>query len=97
MLDFSESTYQWELYAGGSKCIAKRIYTLDRVYEGDALTVLNLMFYHDALNKFTARHWKHRTADMIGCARDDDIIKAVLQSGNTSKVKLPNQYISEIC
>lgn len=87
MLDFSESTCHWQIYAGGAKHIAKRIYTLDRVYEGDALTVLNLMFYHDALNKFTARHWKQRTADMLGCARDDCIIKAVLQSGNTSKIR----------
>lgn len=86
MLDFSESTYQWELYAGGAKQVAKRVYTLDRVYEGDARIVLNWMFYHDALNKFSARHWRHRTADMMGCARDNYIIKAVLQSGNTSKV-----------
>jgi hypothetical protein len=86
MLDFSESTYQWEFYSGGAKQLAKRIYTLDRVYEGDARIILNWMFYHDVLNKFSARHWGHRTSIMMGCAQDNYIIKAALQSGTASKV-----------
>ncbi|KAH8665998.1 fungal-specific transcription factor domain-containing protein [Tricladium varicosporioides] len=91
MLDSSQFSYQWEIYSGGAKQVAKKIYARDQVYEGDALTMLNWMFYHDALNKFSARHWTHKSymvssAEIASCARDDQIMRMALLSGNTSKI-----------
>lgn len=91
MLDPSRYTYQWEIYAGGAKQIAKRLYSHKQVYEGDALLVLNWLFFHDAMFKFSARHWRHTEPDVaacggMSCAQDDQIMKMALLSGNPREV-----------
>lgn len=85
ILDSYESSYQWELYACGAKRVGNQIYPLDQVYQGDASVILNWLFYHDALFTFTACHWRPE-AYVEECVRDDQIRRAVLLSGNTSKV-----------
>jgi hypothetical protein len=84
--DISESTYQWELYAGGAKQVGKRIYALDQTCEGDARVILMWLFYHDALSKFTARHWLRKTDNLQKCGEDDQIRKAALLSGDVTEV-----------
>jgi hypothetical protein len=106
VLDCSESSHSWEVFAGGAKQIAKVIYARVQIYEGDALTMLNWMFYHDALSKISARHWtqkpykvsyaEEKTINEIkSCARDGQIMKLALLSGNTSKVRTPNSILKK--
>jgi hypothetical protein len=86
MLDPSDSSCQWEVYGCGAKQIGKQIYSPDQVYDGNAGIILNWLFYHDALSRFSARHWRRGTIDLEEFERDDQIIRAVQLSGNTSKV-----------
>jgi hypothetical protein len=90
MLDSSEYSYQWEIYAGGAKTVARQIYRKEKVHEGDALAMLNWMFYHDALFRFGARHWRRSNVITSGawqCARDDQIMNMALRSCNPSEVR----------
>jgi hypothetical protein len=94
MLDVSDMSHQWKVYAGGAREIGKVIYKLDQVYQGDAAVILNWMFYHDALFNFSVRHWRQKTSGLHGCV-DNQFRKAVLQSGHTSKVGLHSKNHAE--
>jgi hypothetical protein len=90
MLDATGSSNQWIPYAKIAKYVGERLYSLDQIYEGDAMVILTWLYYHLALFRFTARHWIPNQFALKKCGGEDQIIKAVLQSGNTSKVFYAN-------
>lgn len=95
MLD-SPETHQWLMYACGAREVAKTHYFPGQVYEGDASVILNWLFYHEALFNFSVRHWRNQTSGLGVCMLDDQIRRAVLLSGNTSKVNMLAPLLGDI-
>ncbi len=43
---------------------------LDESYEGDLATLLDWVFYHDVLYKFSIRHWTQRVEEQRQMAKE---------------------------
>jgi hypothetical protein len=84
--DSPEIQYDWEKYTCGAKIAGHHVYSADQIYEGDARILLDWLFYHDALARFSTRHWLKTPPEMEGCTRNNQIRRAVLLCGNSSKV-----------
>jgi len=66
------------MFMCGCKQIARRIHQPNNTYDGDAALIMDWVFYHDVLYKFSIRHWSHRVQDQVLLAADEKIIsKAV--------------------
>lgn len=84
----SPNNMEWAMHVCNAKKAANHVYASDRVSEGDVRTLLEWIFYHDALSRFGTSHWAHRTAGMEQCVRDDRVRRAVQVCGESSKVFL---------
>ena len=62
----------------GTKAIARRVTQPHDTYYGDEALVLDWIFYHDAVYKFSIRHWMNKNDDQIQLAGQQKVIsKAV--------------------
>jgi len=86
MYDSSEIQYDWARYACGAKMTGHHVYSANQIYEGDARVLLDWLFYHDALARFSTRHWVKITPSMEECTKDNHIRRAALLCGSSSKV-----------
>ncbi|KAF2430598.1 hypothetical protein EJ08DRAFT_239139 [Tothia fuscella] len=88
MLDSSESPQLWKFHAGMAKQIGIKICSSNQSYGGDVSVVLNWLFYHEALARFSGRHWNSIGFFSVEahCMRDSLITRAVLLSSDASKI-----------
>ncbi|KAK0617617.1 fungal-specific transcription factor domain-containing protein [Immersiella caudata] len=56
-LYLNASTINCSVFLCGSKQLASSIHTAHENYEGDCAMILDWIFYHDTMYKFSARHW----------------------------------------
>ncbi|KAI9742119.1 MAG: hypothetical protein M1834_000509 [Cirrosporium novae-zelandiae] len=69
----SDSASTWTWYACGAKNIVKTVYASNKIYIGDPAILLDWVYYHDTLSKFSLRHWKQRTVAQSTCVSDYSI------------------------
>ncbi|KAK1835672.1 fungal-specific transcription factor domain-containing protein [Podospora conica] len=53
-----EPSRGWGIFFSGSKQIARYYHTPHKTYDGDPALVLDWLFYHDTMHKFSLRHWR---------------------------------------
>ncbi|KAK4447273.1 fungal-specific transcription factor domain-containing protein [Podospora aff. communis PSN243] len=53
----NSSTVSCSVFLCGSKQLASSIHTPHASYEGDSAMILDWIFYHDTMYKFSSRHW----------------------------------------
>ncbi|OCL14685.1 hypothetical protein AOQ84DRAFT_384532, partial [Glonium stellatum] len=80
IFDQPDSPYGWAQHICKAKMAVKGAYTLDTAYQGDLALILDWVYYHDVLSKFSVRHYKQRTIDQVTCAKDKYIMYKQLAS-----------------
>ncbi|CAK7218075.1 hypothetical protein SBRCBS47491_003383 [Sporothrix bragantina] len=65
ILDEQGSAASSAIYFCGCKRIALAMHREHRDYQGDLALILDWVFYHDAMYKFSIHHWEKRTAAQV--------------------------------
>jgi hypothetical protein len=78
----------WTVFFCGCKRISKMVYGHDETYEGDLATLLDWVFYHDVLYKFSIRHWTQRVEEQRQLAKETKIISKQIYSPLRSVVRV---------
>ncbi|KAF2663652.1 hypothetical protein BT63DRAFT_108716 [Microthyrium microscopicum] len=86
MYESSGISYNWAVYICSAKQAGNQVFSPDRAYEGDARIILDWLFYHDTLSRFSALHWARSTPGMRECVSDAQVKQAVRLSGDSSKI-----------
>jgi hypothetical protein len=77
-LNYDSSKLGWSIFFCGTKSIVSRVTKPDDTYYGDEAIILDWIFYHDAMYKFSIKHWIDKNDDQIKLAAQKKIIsKAV--------------------
>jgi hypothetical protein len=77
-LNFDGSSLSWAIFFCGTKKIARTVHERDNTYEGDQALILDWVFYHDVMYKFSIRHWEDKVEQQRLLAADEKIVsKAV--------------------
>ena len=72
------SSLSWSVFFCGTKQIANHVHEPNRTYDGELALILDWVFYHDAMYKFSVTHWVQRNWDQTALAKQTGIIsKAV--------------------
>lgn len=67
IFDTSDLSGSWTQYLCGAKKIAKAVYASTTHYDGELRFLLDWVFYHDALAKFSLRHWTQKCVHAGSC------------------------------
>ncbi|KAK3315690.1 fungal-specific transcription factor domain-containing protein [Apodospora peruviana] len=73
-LNFDGSSMSWAIFFCGTKKIANLLHRPHSTYEGDSALILDWIFYHDTLYKFSIRHWVRKQDQQIQLAAQEKII-----------------------
>ncbi|KAK0707352.1 fungal-specific transcription factor domain-containing protein [Lasiosphaeris hirsuta] len=77
-LNSEGSSLNWAIFFCGCKKIVNMVHTPHATYEGDPALILDWIFYHDTMYKFSIRHWDQRQDEQIALAAQEKIVsKAV--------------------
>lgn len=94
-LNFDSSSLNWSIFFCGTKSIASRVTELHSTYYGDEALILDWIFYHDAMYKFSIRHWIDKNEDQIQLAGLKKVIsKAVFAPERQTVSDLLSIYLS---
>lgn len=69
-----------------AKIIVKMIHEKGVEYQGDIATILDWVFYHDSLIRFSLSHWRLTTPDLNKCQHKALVQSKGLASSSRSKV-----------
>ncbi|KAH8203323.1 hypothetical protein TruAng_002519 [Truncatella angustata] len=67
-LNFDSSSLGWSIFFCGTKTIARLVTQLHGTHYGDEALILDWIFYHDAMYKFSIRHWIKKDDDQTQLA-----------------------------
>ncbi|KAH8694085.1 fungal-specific transcription factor domain-containing protein [Talaromyces proteolyticus] len=81
-VDRSGMAKNWSVYFDGSLMIVKSRHQEHRSYGGDAATLLDWVFYHNVLYKFSIRHWQQRTVEQERIANREMVISQAIFNPN---------------
>jgi len=77
-LHFETSALSWSIFFCGTKRIASLVTQRNNDYAGDEALLMDWIFYHDTMYKFSIRHWQDKNEDQIALAAQKKVIsKAV--------------------
>ncbi|RFU74387.1 hypothetical protein TARUN_7862 [Trichoderma arundinaceum] len=77
-LNFETSDLSWSIFFCGTKRIANLVTKTDDTYFGDEALIIDWIFYHDVMYKFSIRHWREKNRDQIQLAAQRKVLsKAV--------------------
>ncbi|EHK18365.1 uncharacterized protein TRIVIDRAFT_77131 [Trichoderma virens Gv29-8] len=77
-LNFDTSDLSWSIFFCGTKRIANFVTKTDDTYFGDEALIIDWVFYHDVMYKFSIRHWREKNKDQIQLAAQRKVLsKAV--------------------
>ncbi|KAJ5999776.1 hypothetical protein N7481_000185 [Penicillium waksmanii] len=79
----------WTGFLCGSEQLAKLIYEYDETYEGDFALILDWLFYHHVMYKFTIRHWARRKEEQFKLAEEPAMISKAMFSPMRNIVHFP--------
>ncbi|KAH0499795.1 hypothetical protein TgHK011_006961 [Trichoderma gracile] len=75
-------TTVWSVHFDGCMTIVKSSYQGLRVNEGEHATLLDWVFYHNVLYKFSLQHWQRRTPEMAAIAQRDMRISRIVSTSH---------------
>ncbi|KAH0525742.1 hypothetical protein TsFJ059_009162 [Trichoderma semiorbis] len=70
----SGKTTVWSVHFDGCMTIVKSSYHGRREADGENAVLLDWVFYHNVLYKFSLQHWQKRTPEMVAIAQRDMLI-----------------------
>lgn len=77
-MNFDSSDLSWSIFFCGTKRIAGLVTEEHESYGGDEALIMDWIFYHDVMYKFSIKHWQKKNEDQIQLAAQEKIIsKAV--------------------
>ncbi|TFB01675.1 hypothetical protein CCMA1212_006371 [Trichoderma ghanense] len=77
-LNFDTSDLSWSIFFCGTKRIANLVTKTDDTFFGDEALIIDWIFYHDVMYKFSIRHWREKNRDQIQLASQRKVLsKAV--------------------
>ncbi|EHK47090.1 hypothetical protein TRIATDRAFT_306814 [Trichoderma atroviride IMI 206040] len=77
-MNFDTSDLNWAIFFCGTKRLANMITKQHDTYFGDEAMIIDWIFYHDAMYKFSIRHWRKRNQDQVHLAGQKKVLsKAV--------------------
>ncbi|KAK1241967.1 hypothetical protein MKX07_007790 [Trichoderma sp. CBMAI-0711] len=75
-------TTVWSVHFDGCMTIVKSSYQGLKVNEGEHATLLDWVFYHNVLYKFSLQHWQRRTPEMAAIAQRDMRISRIVSTSH---------------
>ena len=93
-LNFDTSDSSWCIYFCGTKRIAKHVSQKHDTIFGDKALIMDWIFYHDAMYKFSIRHWDNKTKDQIELAGQEKIISKAVFSPERQVVSCTNYTLA---
>jgi hypothetical protein len=88
-LDFDGSSLSWAIFFCGCKKIVNLVHTPHTTYEGDPAVILDWIFYHDTLYKFSIRHWYPKQTQQILLAAQEKVVSKAIFSPLRQVVRPP--------
>ncbi|EGR47030.1 uncharacterized protein TRIREDRAFT_109410 [Trichoderma reesei QM6a] len=77
-LNFDTSELSWSIFFCGTKRIVNLVTKTDDTFFGDEALIIDWIFYHDVMYKFSIRHWREKNTDQILLASQRKVLsKAV--------------------
>ncbi|KAL7809082.1 fungal-specific transcription factor domain-containing protein [Trichoderma gracile] len=77
-LNFDTSELSWSIFFCGTKRIVNLVTKTDDTFFGDEALIIDWIFYHDVMYKFSIRHWREKNKDQILLASQRKVLsKAV--------------------
>lgn len=89
MLCPSGKTTVWSVHFDGCMTIVKSSYQGRREIEGEHAVLLDWVFYHSVLYKFSLQHWQQRTPQMAAIAQRDMFIAKIVSYDHFGTVWTP--------
>ena len=90
-MNFDGSSLSWAIFFCGTKKIAKTVHRQNNTYEGDPALILDWVFYHDVMYKFSIRHWSDKLEQQILLAAEDKIVSKAVFSPLRQVVRVFSQ------
>ncbi|KFX91311.1 hypothetical protein V490_05979 [Pseudogymnoascus sp. VKM F-3557] len=88
-LDINTPDLSWTIFFCGTKRIANLVTEKDDTYFGEKALLMDWIFYHDVMYKFSIRHWDNKNSDQIELAGQRKLIsKAVFAPERLSVVPI---------
>ncbi|UKZ78821.1 hypothetical protein TrVFT333_006566 [Trichoderma virens FT-333] len=82
----SGKTTVWSVHFDGCMTIVKSSYQGRGEREGEHATLLDWVFYHNVLYKFSLQHWQRRTPEMAAIAQRDMLIAKIVSADHFSTI-----------
>ncbi|KAL6859453.1 fungal-specific transcription factor domain-containing protein [Trichoderma novae-zelandiae] len=79
-------TTVWSVHFDGCMTIVKSSYQGHKVSEGEHATLLDWVFYHNVLYKFSLQHWQRRTTEMAAIAQRDMLIAKIVSTSHFNTI-----------
>ncbi len=86
------SSLSWAIFFCGCKKIARFVHTPNQTYEGAYALIVDWIFYHDVMYKFTIAHWVQRNWDQVGLAEGRKILSKAVFSPQRQVVRSFSSY-----
>lgn len=67
----------------------------NHTYHGDQALILDWIFYHDVMYKFSIRHWRDKNPDQIALAGQKKVISKPASSDRQMVCSLMNMIFSD--
>ena len=92
-LNFETSVSSWAVFFCGTKRIAKLVTQQDDTYFGDEALIMDWIFYHDTMYKFSIRHWDDKNRDQVELAAQKKIISKAVFSPERQMVGYSDLFL----
>lgn len=87
-MNFDTSDLNWAIFFCGTKRLANMITKQHDTYFGDEAMIIDWIFYHDAMYKFSIRHWRKRNQDQIHLAGQNKVLSKAVFSPERQTVSI---------
>lgn len=93
-MNFDSSDLSWSIFFCGTKRIAGLVTQQHESYVGDEALIMDWIFYHDVMYKFSIKHWQTKNEDQIQLAAQEKIISKAIFSPERQTVSLLACWLS---
>ena len=73
-MDLDGSPLNWAVFFCGTKRLVNLVHQTGKSYDGDVALIIDWVFYHDAMYKFSILHWQQRRPQHMWLAQQRKII-----------------------
>lgn len=86
-LNFDTSELSWSIFFCGTKRIVNLVTKTDDTFFGDEALIIDWIFYHDVMYKFSIRHWREKNTDQILLASQRKVLSKAVFSPERQVVR----------